>query len=240
MTGDLPAPPVSTEKGPLIDSEGPLEAVPKVADARSWELFLHSCSNAFGKREITLFLDGTVRYRVRDQGGEEVRLGELDSKGLALIYRRLHQVQSSIGREGKFWTKSSGERGLSGEFLQDCVVDLHFPGTDKAQFLYSPVEVTPLWLGQLGQIAENLSERAEPLMRRGLPMDYQPRHGDLLRRRDGAVFRFVGVTTDKKAWMMEEVGQPTTNYYPVEDIDTLFVALVKSSVGDILDTPPGQ
>lgn len=231
VTGDLPAPPVGTERGPLTDA-GPRPApLPKVADPRSWEFFRHSCGSSLGERELTLFLDGTIRLRVRDREGQEVRLGELEQEPLARAYGTLRAIQLGIGREGKEWAQPSRGRSLTGEFLQECNVELRLPDLDEKSFLFNPMEITPLWLGQLRQLAEDLSGRTEALVHSGLPRDYQPRHGDVLRRRDGVLFRFVGITSDKKAWMVEQIGQPITTYYSVEDLDELFVAVVESRAG---------
>lgn len=231
VQGDLPAPAVGTERGPLIDAGPRPPPIPKVAEPRTWELYRHSCGSPLGERELTLFLDGTIRLRVRDREGQEVRLGELAADPLARIYGNLRANQLSIGREEKEWLRSSRDRGVAGEFLQECEVELHLPDLDEKTFLFSPMEITPLWLGQLRQLAEDLAERTEPLVRAGLPKDYQPRFGDLLRRRDGVIFRFVGMTSDKKAWMVEQVGQPVTTYYAVEDLPELFIAVVESRAG---------
>lgn len=231
VEGDLPAPPVGTERGPLIDA-GPRPApLPQVADARSWELFRHRCAGQLGERELTLFLDGTIRLRVSDREGQDVRLGELEEEALARAYGNLRAIQLGIGREGREWSRPTRGRSLSGEFLQECDVVLHLPELEEKSFLFSPMEILPLWLGQLRQMAEDLAERTEALAHAGLPKDYQPRHGDVLRRRDGALFRFVGITSDNKAWMVEQVGQPITTYYPVEDLQEIFVAVVESRAG---------
>lgn len=235
MAGELPAPPVGTAKGPVIDLGPKPLALPQVKDPRSWELFRHRCGGQLGSRELTLFLDGTVRLRVRDKEGEEVRLGQLEAGQLGRTYGQLRAIQQGIGREGKEWSRSAAGHGISGEFLQDCEAELRLPDLEKKLFLFSPLEIPPLWIGQLRQIAEDLAGETEPLQHRGLPKDYQPRFGDLLRRRDGVVFRFVGATSDKKAWIVEQVGQPLTTYYPVADRDEIFVGLVESRTGQ---TPP--
>lgn len=231
VTGELPAPLVGTERGPVIDTGPRPLPLPKVAEPRTWELFRQSCSSPLGKRELTLFLDGTIRLRVRDQEGQDIRLGELPAEPLARTYANLRATQLGIGREGKEWTQPSQGRSLAGEFLQECEVHLQLPGLEVKNFLFTPMEITPLWLGQLRQLAEELAERTEKLVHAGLPKDYEPQHGDLLRRRDGVIFRFVGKTSDQKAWMVEQVGQPITTYYSVDDLNELFVAVVESRSG---------
>lgn len=239
VEGELPAPPTPLGRGPLIELGSAPAPIPKVAEPRSWDVFQHLCSNPLGSRELTLFLDGTIRLRVRDQEGGEVRLGDLDEEGLARVYATLRSTQAGIGREGKEWTASPSQgRGFSGEFLQDCEVRLRLPNLEQKSFRFSPMEITPLWLGQLRQLAEDLAERTEPMVHRALPRSYQPRYGDLLRRRDGVIFRYVGATSDHKAWIMEQVGQPITTYFAVEDLDEIFVAVVESRANPLNEAQP--
>lgn len=239
VKGELPAPPTAVERGPLIELGTPPAPIPAVAEPRSWDVFHHLCSSPLGSRELTLFLDGTIRLRVRDQEGGEVRLGDLGKESLARVYATLRSTQESIGREGKEWTAPPSQgRGLSGEFLQECEVRLRLPKLERKDFRFSPMEITPLWLGQLRQLAEDLAERTEPLVHQALPRSYQPRYGDLLRRRDGVVFRYVGTTSDRKAWIMEQVGQPITNYFSVADLDELFVAVVESRAHPLPEAQP--
>jgi hypothetical protein len=237
VEGELPAPPIALQRGPLIELGAAPVAIPPVAEKRSWDVFRHSCSNPLGSRELTLFLDGTIRLLVRDQGGQEVRLGDLGEAGLSRTYATLRATQLGIGREGKDWTPPPSQgRGLSGEFLQECEVRLRLPDLEAKSFRFSPMEITPLWLGQLRQLAEDLAELTEPLVHQGLPKSYQPRYGDLLRRRDGVVFRYVGITSDRKAWIMEQVGQPITQYFAVADLGELFVTVVESRAHPLPET----
>lgn len=237
MAGELPAPPVSTGKGPVIELGPQPLPIPKVADPRSWELFRHRCGGRLGSRELTLFLDGTVRLRVHDQQGDEVRLGQIEEGQLVRTYGRLQALQEGIGRDGKEWSQGAAGRGIGGEFLEDCEAELRLPESEKKLFRFSPLEIPPLWLGQLRQLAEDLAGETEPLQHRGLPKDYQPRYGDLLRRRDGVVFRYVGSSSDAKAWILEQVGQPLTTYFPVADRDQVFVGLVDGRTSQLPPVP---
>lgn len=239
VQGELPAPSVVTSPGPLIELGPKLEPLPKVDDPRGWELFRHFCGNTLGRRELSVFLDGTLRFRVRDKSGDEVKLGELSSATLTRIYSQVRETIRGLGREDRIWLQNPGQRGFSGELQQVCGIDIRLPDEPIKSFRFSPMEITPLWLGQLRQLAEELSERAEPLTSNGLPQGYAPRFGDVLRRRDGILFRFVGLTSDGKAWMVEQIGQPVTTYYPASEIGTLFIALVESPQRLPLE-PPGR
>lgn len=238
LTGELPAPAVGTQRGPVVELFSKPAPIPKVAEPRSWELFRHRCGSSLGSRELTLFLDGTLRLRVRDKEGEEIRLGQLDPARLSRTYGGLRTIEERIGREAKEWSKGGPAHGFSGEFLQECEVELRLPDREREIFEFSPLEIPPLWLGQLRQLAEDLAGATELLQNRGLPRDYEPRNGDLLRRRDGVVFRYVGTTSDGKAWILEQVGQPLTTYYPVAERDQIFVGLVASRTGSL--PPPVQ
>lgn len=238
VQGELPAPLVSTSPGPLIELGPRLAPLPKVEDPRAWELFRHYCGNSLGRRELSVFLDGTVRFRVRDKSGEEVKLGELSQMAVTRVYTQVRETTRGLGREDRIWLQTPVQRGFSGEMQQECGIDIRLPDDPIQSFRFSPMEITPLWLGQLRQLAEELSERAEPLTSSGLPKGYEPRFGDVLRRRDGILFRFVGLTSDSKAWMVEQIGQPVTTYYPATEVGTLFIALVESPLRLPLE-PPG-
>lgn len=229
--GELPAPRSPTSTVPLVDLEPRTSWAPKVADPQNWVLFRHSCESHLGEREVTLFLDGTIRLRLEDPEGEETNSGSLKPENVARTYSTLKSIQTAIGdQDQKNWSRFTQPGGITGELLRRCEIYLNLPDLAPEIFHFTTMEGGPLWLEQLRLLSEELGDRTVKQIYRGLPAAYRPKFGDLLRRRDGAVFRFVGMTSDKKAWMVEQVGQPTTTYYSAEEISQVFIGLVDAKL----------
>ena len=60
-----------------------------------------------------------------------------------------------------------------------------------------------------------------------LPAGYEPRIGDVLKRvGDGALFRIVGFTSDKRGIELQGVDLPLEVYSPTDQVRQQFTALV--------------
>jgi hypothetical protein len=83
-------------------------------------------------------------------------------------------------------------------------------------------------LSRVVHIAEELADKVPVVKDRDeLPVDYDPRPGDVLRRvGDGALFRVVNFTSDGKGIELEGIDLPLDVYVPKDQVRKHFTALV--------------
>lgn len=186
---------------------------------RSTEIFRLDCGNTLGRREVTLFANGTVRLREGDRGRETLGLAELGPDELGAFLRRLQEEDlSEVG---------TLERGVDGDWVERCDLALSLPGRSFRSFRYGRYDALPLPLSRLLRVIEEIGAKVtEPLAAERLPEGYQPRSGDVLRRLDGQLFEVVAETSDKKGIELWGVDQPFTLYVPRDKLRDVFVAVV--------------
>src|SRR3954466_15974959 len=92
----------------------PLQAA---EDPRSFEVLRYECASELGRREVTLFLNGTVRLRDGEPGKEAMGLAELNPDELDGAVNRLAEEDLSESRRLP--------SGVEGQWVEKCMLALH-------------------------------------------------------------------------------------------------------------------
>lgn len=201
-------------------------------DPRSVVILRYECTSELGRREVTLFGNGTVRLWDGPPGEEEMLLGELEPDELDGVLARLAEEDLSEA--------PAEYPGVEGEWVEECVLELPrraeggeealrgrlaLPDPPPTTFRFSPYAPLPLALSRVVRIARELGEVAEEERALGLPPGYEPRRGDVLVRVDGERFRVVQFTDDGEGVELQGVDQPLTLYLEPEALGAVFEAV---------------
>ncbi|HVR95974.1 MAG TPA: hypothetical protein VMW27_05125 [Thermoanaerobaculia bacterium] len=186
---------------------------------RSTEVARYGCESDLGRREVTLFGNGTVRLRDGVRGEELMGLAELDPGELEAYLNRFKQEDlSEVGRLPE---------GVEGAWVEQCMLTLSLPGGTTQVFRFGRYDSLPLSLSRVLRIMEDLTAEVEDLKgTEQLPVGYKPKPMDILKRQDGQLFRVLGFTSDKRGLELEGIDQPLTLYVLVEELRREFVAVV--------------
>ena len=199
-----------------------LAIVPAVgaADDRSTEVVRYDCLTDTTRREITLFGNGTVRVRDGLIKHEWMGLAELGPDELQGFLNRLAGEDLSESQ--------SPEQGVQGTWIERCELRLRLPGKPLKTFRFGHYDPLGLNLSRVVHIAEELGEKVQLVKDAdALPADYVPEIGDVLKRvGDGAVFRIVAFTSDKKGIELQGIDLPLEVYIPKDQVRQQFTALV--------------
>ena len=220
----------------LLPLASPLAAEAPHRDERSLERFAWECRNDIGRREITLFANGTLRLRSGPWTAMGLELAELSSADLASTLSRLDLVRRSPS-----FPDADGIRpwagDLGGPYSQRCRIHLDLPTQEEPIDLeFSIYDAAPHALARLKVIADDLARRT-----RGLdgperfPSDFQPRPDDVLRTADGVLYRVIGVTSDGRGIELERLDQPIRVYHALEALPDLFVAVEGHGIDPLQD-----
>jgi len=215
----------SSAGAPAVQREG-REARPSILDVhsagdlRSLVVLRLECASDLGRRETTLFGNGTVRLRDGLPGEEEMVLAELDPEALEGVLARLEAEDLAEVR--------AETRDVEGEWVERCLLELPLRegGGGPTRFRFSRYAALPLGLSRVVAIARELEEVAERGRGLGLPAGYAPRRGDVLERSDGARFRVVQHTADGKGVELLGLDVPLTLYLAIDALGEEFVAVV--------------
>jgi hypothetical protein len=199
----------------------PAAALP--ASDRSTEVLRYGCANELGRREVTLFANGTVRLRdglPGEEGKDWMGLAELSPEELQGAVRRLEEEDLSEVRQLP--------EGVTGMWVERCTLALQLPGGDLKVYRFGRYDALPLTLSRVVRVAEDLAARvADVRGQEELPVDYEPQPEDVLRRRDGELFRVIAFTTDKRGVELQGIDVPLTVYVPRDQMRREFVALIE-------------
>ena len=220
-------------------------------DLRSVERFRWQCTNELGRRDVTLFGNGTVRLRTGPVGAQELQLDELTQEELLDYLARL----SRIHRARELHHDMAGAENfgqIDGELGASCQLVLRLPDLATVALTMPRLEVPQLGVAQLIEIADELAAFTRPIDRpRQVRADYVPRNGDQLRRKDGLHFRVIGPTSDGGGVELEGLQEPIRIYYRLVDLPLLFepvegeldvapVDPAEPEVREIVDRLPGS
>jgi hypothetical protein len=194
--------------------------VPALAkDARSTEVLRLDCANTLGRREVTLFANGTIRLRDGKPGEELMGLAELGPAEYEAFVERLKgENLSEMGRLPS---------GIEGEWIERCMLALDLPGQAPRLLHFGHYDTLPLPLSRILLISQDLASKVTTLegMER-LPDDYEPHLFDVLRRVDGNLYRVDSFTVDGKGVELRGIYQPLTLYVQRDQFRMEFKALV--------------
>jgi len=191
-----------------------------LASDPSAELLRRDCSNRLGRNDVTLFANGTIRWREWQEGKLSMRLAEVGGDEVEAYVRRLAGSDLSQVRE------SPG--GVAGEWVERCELAISLPGAESRRLRYGRLDTHPLALADLLRIADELAQRAlASPVEGGLPANYVPRAGDLLLRVDEIEFEVVGSTADGHGIELRGRLQPLTLYLSTDDLRRQFVRILR-------------
>jgi hypothetical protein len=203
----------------LLALDGTGEAGVGQPDPRSVILVREDCASALGRREVTLFANGTVRLREGPPGQEEMRLGEVGPDEAAAFARRLAEPDLS--------ETDTEEQAPGGAGVEACTLDLTLPDREPRRFRFGRYASHSLALRAVLDVVRDIEEVAVSAVRESdLPVRYEPRPGDLLERADGLRFEVVAFTVDGGAVELSSPDQPLTIYVPRHEMRKFFVRLL--------------
>ncbi len=184
------------------------------------EWMRRDCSNRLGRNEMTLFQNGTIRWREWQDERQTMRLAEVGRDEVEAYLRRLAAYDLTQLRE------SPG--GVAGEWVERCELSLSLPGGPAKSFHYGRLDTHPLALADLLRIADELAARALAApVAGGLPASYLPRSGDLLLRVDDVEFEVVGRTADGHGIEVRGKVQPLSMYLTLDELRQQFVRVLR-------------
>lgn len=210
-------------------SDDPVAAPPD----RSTEILRYGCSSDLGRREVTLFGNGTIRLRDGTKEEDWMGLGELNPDEVQGVINRLSE--EDLSEVGKL------PEGVEGNWVETCSLSFQIPGKQPQVYHFGRYDALPLPLSRVIRVAEDVAAKVQDLKgKEELPVDYQPRPMDILKRRDGRLYRVLGFTGDKLGVELEGVDIPLTVYIPKGDMRREFVALIerRTRLGDPPPSPP--
>lgn len=197
------------------------DTAPRAVDPydRSIERLRYECYSTLGRREITLFANGTVRVREGLKTSPTMSLGELGREQLDDYLARLRDIDLK--------ETDADSTGVGGEWVERCRLQLDRPGDRERVFSFGRYDTRPPGVEALVRVAEDLAARVQPAQRaQHLPTGYVPRAGDVLRRVDGQLFRIIGETADKQGVELDGVEVPLRLYTPKGALQSEFDKLV--------------
>jgi hypothetical protein len=191
-----------------------------VDDPRGFEVVRYDCASELGRREVTLFLNGTVRLRDGVPGKEAMGLAELNPDELDGAVHRLADENLSEARHLP--------SGVSGPWIERCTLALHLPDRPIQVFHFSHYDTLPLAVSRIVRVVEDVAAKVPALKgNEELPVHYEPQVGDILKRIDGNLYAVHNVSEDKQGIELQGVIQPLTIYIRKDHLRLEFVALVK-------------
>ena len=190
-------------------------------DPRSVVRLRYTCESSISRLDLTLFANGTLRLRERAPDElPRMRLAELGRGELAAFLARLADEDlTEVDVRGP-------EAG--GDWVDACDLELALEGRPPRRLEFGRMDSLPLALGRLLRVVDDLLLEVDRLAPRSeLPVDYEPRAGDRLRRFDGVLFQVVAYTGDGAGLELEGLDEPLVLFIPVAALRDEFVELVE-------------
>jgi hypothetical protein len=188
-------------------------------DARSVEIIRLDCANELGRREVTLFANGTIRLREGPEGEELMGLAEMGPSEVQAFLERLKgENLSEIQKLPS---------GIDGQWIEKCMLSMALPDRPARIFHFGRYDTLPLQLSRVLTVVQDMGAKVTTLEGgKRLPDGYVPRLFDVLERVDGNEYRITGFSVDGKGVELQGVFQPVVVYMPLEQIRTEFRDLV--------------
>jgi len=186
---------------------------------RTVEVLRYGCANEVGHREVTLFRNGTVRLFDGPPGEELMGLAELSPEELTGALNRLQGEDLSEAR--------NLHKGIDGPFIEQCELHLLLPDRKPEVYRFGRYDTLPLNLSRVLRVAEDLAAEVDDLKGvEELPVNYVPRQYDVLKRRDGHLYKIMRFTADNNGVELQGIYQPIFIIVLREEMRKEFVALV--------------
>jgi tRNA nucleotidyltransferase/poly(A) polymerase len=196
----------------------PDQGAPEASD-RSHQVLRLDCASRLGRREVTLFGNGTIRLRDGPVGKEWMGLAELGPEEMRGMLKRLAEEDLDAGG-----TLSSG---VAGDWIERCDLVIDLPGKARQRRSFGRYDTLPLGVSKVRRIAEELGGKVRSTNDTDrLPTGYEVRVGDVLKRADGNDYRVVSFTSDGKGVELDGLAQPLRLIVLREQLRLEFVALL--------------
>jgi len=183
------------------------------------EWFRYDCRSELSSEDLTLFGNGTLRLRRGFEDRRTMQLVELESEELQHLRTRLDGLAFEDGE-----TFGSG---VSGEWVDQCTLDVDLPGRSAQRFRFHRLDSLSLDLQRAVDLGQELIElAAQRAPYSGLPRDYEPMPGDYLLRGIGGVFEVIGLTSDGRGVELVGIDQPLLIFVAADDLRSVFVELL--------------
>jgi len=193
-------------------------------DPRSRIIVVEDCWNDIGRREVTLFANGTIRRREGPTEAESLSLAEVGREKVDAFVRRLSEPDLS--------ETEARAQSPDGSWVERCTLELRLPGAPQRTFRYGRYESLSLALRAVVDVVRDIESVIAPGQREvDLPPAYRPEPGDLLERADGVRFEVVGPTADGLGLELSSPDQPLTIFLPASDVRRHFVKLLRRGWG---------
>ena len=207
----------------LLPLLGPVPSPGATQDLRSVERLRYSCSNALGRRDITLFGNGTVRLREGPYDAQRMFLAELEPEALWSQLRVLEGLRKEAEESRHDFVPP---QPLEGSLVERCTLRLELPGEEPVQASADPLETPPLWVSRAIHAAERLAEQVRPLdSPERLPKSYHPKPGDVLRNVEGKIYQVISLTSDGRGVELEARDEPMRIFVALSELRAVFVAI---------------
>jgi hypothetical protein len=214
---------------PLVTDSGIKPTAPFPLDRldRGAEVLMYQCTSPLGRRDVTLFGNGTVRLRDNDAARSDGKRGK---PWMGLAELNPDDLQAVVNRLAAEDLKDLGKlpMGLDGTWVERCELSVVLPDRKAKLFRLSRYDSLPLPLARiLGLVDELAAKVTDFKAKERLPHDYEAKIGDVVKRGDGILFRVVGYTSDKKGVELTGIEQPIELFLRPEEIQEGFVALLE-------------
>jgi hypothetical protein len=203
----------------LLALQPPNGPAPPV-DPRSVELLRERCAGGLATRDLTLFLNGTIRLREGTPGQEKLMLRELGHADVDRLIGDLGEIDLSE-------TESSTD-APQGAWTEHCVLTLALPARDPRTLEYGRLDTGTLNLDRLRRVVEYLVDQARlGAVSADFPPGYKPAVGDVVERDDGLVFAIVAFTSDGRGVELSGTETPLTLYVQRDELPRTFRRLLR-------------
>jgi hypothetical protein len=111
-------------------------------------------------------------------------------------------------------------RGLEGDLVESCTLELELPGTETRRFDWEQFDTLPHGLRHVLLVVDDLLVEFETARELDLrPRGYEPELGDILVRRiDGASFEIRGFSVEGTGVELEGIEQPVTVFLLLDNL----------------------
>lgn len=196
-------------------------AAPPPSDDRGFELLRYECRNEPGRREVTLFANGTIRLRDSIDAESRLLLDEMTRAELAPYVAQLRRILAEADAAA-----AADAPPAEGDWIERCEVAVALPDGPRRTWRFSALDAPPLAVSQLLHLAEELAGYVTPVIpEEHLPAAYRPETGDVLRTVEGYRYRVARRTADGRGVELDGIDQPLHLIVAIADLPEVFVAV---------------